>query len=77
LFVHAKNERLSTSWDLYVAFVDESGRWSELLRLGPSVNTERSETNATVSPDGKYLFFSRDDDIYWVHMSIVENVKPR
>jgi len=77
LFVHAKDERLSTGWDLYVAFADESGRWGELLRLGPSINTERSEADATVSPDGKYLFFSRDNDVYWVNMSIVDSLKSR
>jgi len=27
--------------------------------LGPKINTKLSEGAATVSPDGKYLFFSR------------------
>ena len=49
-----------------------------------------SETTATVSPDGKYLFFNRgvekkgedgstywESDIYWVDAQIIETLKPQ
>jgi Tol biopolymer transport system component len=38
--------------------------------LGPEINTDQCEMTASVSPDGKYLFFHRggedNGDIYWI-----------
>jgi hypothetical protein len=51
--------------------------------LGNKINTSAWEASAFVSPDGKYLFFSRNVgtdnyenvDIYWVDAQIIENLK--
>lgn len=55
--------------DLYISF-KVNGSWSEAYNLGPEINTELTEMCASVSPDGKYLFFHRGDDesgdIYWI-----------
>jgi len=34
--------------------------------MGDGVNAEPTETNPYISPDKKYLFFTRSGDIYWV-----------
>jgi len=55
--------------DLYISF-NKSGIWTEAYNLGPEINTEMCEMTASVSPDGKYLFFHRgredNGDIYWI-----------
>jgi len=55
--------------DLYISF-KENGVWTESYNLGPKINTEQCEMTASVSPDGKYLFFHRGGEdignIYWV-----------
>ncbi|AZJ35820.1 PD40 domain-containing protein [Tenacibaculum singaporense] len=58
--------------DLYISF-NHNGIWTKSYSLGSKINTEKSETGATVSPDGKYLFFSRgeiktreDGSTYWL-----------
>lgn len=55
--------------DLYISF-KENGVWSESYNLGSKINTEQCEMTASVSPDGKYLFFHRggedNGNIYWV-----------
>jgi hypothetical protein len=57
--------------DLYISF-KENGVWTESYNLGPKINTEMCEMTASVSPDGKYLFFHRgggkedSGNIYWV-----------
>lgn len=39
--------------------------WSKPVKLGPNVNTEdESETRATLSEDGKRLYFGRSGEIY-------------
>ena len=64
--------------DLYISF-KENGVWTEAYNLGSKINTEMCEMTASVSPDGKYLFFHRggDDhgDIYWIDFRpIKENI---
>ncbi|MGD8787239.1 MAG: right-handed parallel beta-helix repeat-containing protein, partial [Phycisphaerales bacterium] len=43
--------------------------------LGPAINTSNGESAAFISPDHKYLFFTRDSsndsDIYWVSLKAV------
>lgn len=64
--------------DLYISF-KENGVWTESYNLGAKINTELCEMTASVSPDGKYLFFHREGkkvgedgstysagNIYWV-----------
>tara|TARA_R110002167_G_scaffold355529_1_gene569932 strand:- start:268 stop:1248 length:981 start_codon:yes stop_codon:yes gene_type:complete len=65
--------------DLYISF-KENGVWTKSYNLGPEINTEMCEMTASVSPDGKYLFFHRGGgdigDIYWVDFRLVlERIK--
>ncbi len=43
--------------DIYVSF-NIDGRWSEAFNLGDKINTYSHEVAPTVSPDGKYLFYT-------------------
>jgi Tol biopolymer transport system component len=72
-------------WDLFISFRKSDGSWTRSLNLGGNVNTKASEDFPCISPDGKYLFFTRlfkDDDgndigdIYWVDATIIEELKP-
>lgn len=66
------------SGDLYISFRDKYGVWQEAINMGKSINTEKQERFPGVSPDGKYLFFTRwysspnHHDIYWVDAEIIE-----
>lgn len=44
--------------DLYKVTKDESGNWSNLQNLGPSINTEYDEDAPFIHPDNKTLYFS-------------------
>jgi Tol biopolymer transport system component len=59
---------------IYVSFRKEDGTWSEALSLGPRVNSTNSLV-PSLSPDGKYLFFSRDNDIWWVSARIIHELR--
>lgn len=62
--------------DLYVSVRKDDGTWGDAVNLGPAVNTEGYEGYASISPDGKYLFYSSDKDgsfsLYWVDLDILE-----
>jgi len=66
--------------DLYVSFLKEDNSWTGPLNLGEKVNSSFSEYIPSVSPDGKYFFFTTDKtgnrDIYWVDAKIIERLKP-
>ena len=66
--------------DLYVSFKNKNGSWRPAARLDDSVNSGANEIAASVSPDGKYLFFESDRSgtmcIYWVDARILEAFRP-
>ena len=66
--------------DLYISFKNSDGTWSQAKSMGTAINTNRNETAAFVSRDGKYLFFSRTaaggtSNVYWADASIIETLK--
>lgn len=71
--------------DLYISFRDRRGRWSAPGNMGPSINTAGWEMAPSLSPDARYLFFTRrkafqtdeQSQILWVSIGIVEQFRPR
>ena len=72
--------------DLYISFRDGDGGWSEPVNLGEAINSEHLDFCPMVTPDGKYLFFSRrwgstwDNstrcEIYWVDARVLDRFRP-
>ncbi|MEM6747275.1 MAG: hypothetical protein AAF608_07640 [Pseudomonadota bacterium] len=67
--------------DIYVSFREGDGSWGEAINLGDQVNTRAWEASATVTPDGKYLFFHREVsdgniDIMWVDAKVIWDLRP-
>lgn len=68
------------STDLFISFKGKDGKWRKAINMGDLINTEIGEMCASVSPDGKYLFFCRytdmnNGDIYWVKSSIIDKLR--
>ena len=61
---------------LFVCFKEEDGSWGQAINLGDNVNTGHNIC-ASLSPDGKYLFYFANKDIYWVDAKIIEELKPK
>ncbi len=78
---HPDNTRGSRWGDLYITFRLNDDSWSEEINLGETINTELVEYCPQVTPDGKYLFFTRFDpeadsaDFYWVYAKIIDELK--
>jgi ankyrin repeat protein/poly(3-hydroxybutyrate) depolymerase len=61
---------------LFVAFRLKDGTWSRAVRLFEATGARVYESCPNVSPDGQYLFFGRDDDIYWVSARVIDARRP-
>ena len=66
--------------DLFISFRLSDGTWTEAYSLGKTINTSTGERFPAVSPDGKYLFFTRwvargNEDIMWVSAEIINEIK--
>ena len=64
---------------LYFSTMDPSGRWTGGENMGKRFNSglESVTQAASLSPDGKYLFFLKrmEEAIYWVDAGIIETLK--
>ncbi len=66
--------------DIYVSFKKPDGKWTNPKNSGPTVNSAAYESNADISVDGNYLFFTKrqgstEMDIYWMNSSIIDSLK--
>lgn len=84
LLVQAQNtDSKKSNSDIYVYFKEKDGTWTTPINLGDAVNSNFHERVPGVTPDGKYLFFSRYNeegglsDLYWVSTAVIENVRPK
>ena len=59
---------------LFISFRNEDGSWGAPINLGEGVNTSH-HICASLSPDGKYLFFQSNSDIYWVSTGIFDKLR--
>jgi hypothetical protein len=67
--------------DLYVRFRRPDDTWTGAIKLGAPISSASPETCPSLSPDGKFLFFSRYDepgqisDIYWVAGTMIDSLR--
>lgn len=59
-------------YGLFISFRTPGDAWSRPRHLGEAMNGGSRAGFPAMSPDGKYLFFARDGDIYWVSRKALE-----
>lgn len=80
LFSSNRNDPDKDAGDIYISFRDSEGNWTDPVSLGNQINSDRQERFPSVSPDGKYLFFTRwvvrgNEDVMWVSAKIIDDLK--
>jgi Tol biopolymer transport system component len=67
--------------DIYVSFRMAGDGWSEPLNLGDQINTKADEYIPSVTPDGRYFFFTSNSsgnrDVYWMDAGFIEELRPK
>lgn len=54
---------------MHISFRDDEGNWSAPKNMG------LNGSMPSLSPDRKYLFFVRNEDIYWVDAQVIETLR--
>jgi Tol biopolymer transport system component len=91
IVVSAQRPRVGGSYknDLHVSFRQADGMWADFVKLDDTINTPAHEWCPMVTPDGKYLFFSRrfgaydkdgwdgttDGEVYWVDVRALDKYR--
>jgi len=67
--------------DLWISFKRADGSWTAAVNMGKEINSGHNTSIASISPDGRYLFYSSTKsgrgDIYWVSTKIIEKLNPK
>ena len=61
--------------DLYVSFRQADDSWGQDIHMGDTINSPQIDYCPVVTPDGKYFFFTRGNDIMWVDAAIIETFR--
>jgi Tol biopolymer transport system component len=80
VFSSNRSGSLDEYGDIYICFRNTDQSWSEAISLGETINTSQQERFPAISPDGKYLFFTRwtpdyDEDVFWVSTKVINDIK--
>lgn len=68
--------------DIFISY-RKNNRWTNPKNVGPQINSSEIEFSPNLTPDNKYLIFTRrvawqtntPTDIYWVNTSFIEDLK--
>jgi hypothetical protein len=65
--------------DLFIRFKNNDNEWSDPINMGDKINTNGADRFPVVSPDGKYLFFNREEgeinNYYWISTTIIDELR--
>jgi hypothetical protein len=76
LFDVQSNQPANWYCDLFISFKKDDGTWTRARNMGSPVNTAFHEACPFVSRDGKYLFYTHINRVYWVDAGIIETLRP-
>ena len=61
--------------DLYISFLNKEDRWTNPQNLGSKINSSFDELGGNITPDGKYLTFGRNGELYWVSAEFISRLR--
>ena len=76
IFCSTRREGLGNG-DLYISFKNDEDQWTKAQNMGAPINTVEHELCPFVSADGRFLFYTSNQDIYWVDAKIIDQMRPK
>lgn len=57
-------ENSKSKYDAFISYREEDG-WAKPVNFGPRFNSSEVDDSFDISPDGKFIFFYKQDNVYW------------
>jgi hypothetical protein len=61
--------------DIYIAYKKTDGTWTNPKNLGNIINTPNDETSGDITPEGLYMTYGSNKDLYWVSTSFIDSLR--
>jgi hypothetical protein len=61
--------------DLYISYRKPDGTWTNPKNLGNIINTAGDELAGDITPDGLYMTYGRNNDLYWVSSGFTDSLR--
>ena len=61
--------------DIYISYKKTDGSWTNPKNLGNIINTPNDETSGDITPDGLYMTYGSNKDLWWVSASFIDSLK--
>jgi hypothetical protein len=61
--------------DLYISYRKTDGTWTNPKNLGNIINTTGDELSGDITPDGLYMTYGRNNDLYWVSTGFIDSLR--
>lgn len=60
---------------IFLTFLHENGSWSDPVNVCRRLGFDQDARFPSISPDGRYLFFSGPEHMHWVSAAIIEKIR--
>ena len=61
--------------DLYISYRKTDGTWTNPKNLGNIINTAGDELAGDITPDGLYMTYGRNNDLWWVSTGFIDSLR--
>ena len=61
--------------DIYISYKKTDSTWTNPKNLGNVINTPLDETSGDITPDGLYMTYGSNKDLYWVSTGFIDSLK--
>lgn len=75
LFCSNRDNPTKEECRIYLSFRDKTDSWSKPTNINEIMGFDFDSRNPYVSPDSQYLFFCSGENMYWVSLRIIDEIK--
>jgi len=75
IFPSTREVMRSRDVKLFASFRKADGFWTSAVGLGREINQRGHSWHPTVSPDGKYLFYLRENNYWWISTELIQDMR--
>jgi Tol biopolymer transport system component len=77
IIISSAGQHSTGGYDVYICYNKGDGLWSAPVNFGNRFNTAADEDSFDISPDGKFIFIYKQDDVYWTEAKgMLKNLCP-